>query len=188
LKKQDQNLPEFLKLNPKHKVPLLIVDGVPLSENIAIQLWIASNFPDANLMPRDRWQELEAISMLSWFASGFHPHLSRINSPGKFCDKAEAEESVIRIGKEFLIEQFKIAEARLSGRDYFFDHFTTVDAYFFWCVRRAQMLNVNLASFKSCQAHFITMNKRQSVQNVLSFEVDAKRRLANSESMQNCAP
>ncbi len=36
LKKGQQRSPEYLKLNPKHKVPLLVVDGRPLSENVAI--------------------------------------------------------------------------------------------------------------------------------------------------------
>jgi glutathione S-transferase len=40
--------PEFLRLNPKHKVPVLMIDGDPLTENIAIQIWIArqSDFAD----------------------------------------------------------------------------------------------------------------------------------------------
>ena len=36
---------EFLKVNPKHKVPVLVTDGEPLTENIAIQMWIARQFP-----------------------------------------------------------------------------------------------------------------------------------------------
>lgn len=30
--------PEFLALNPKHKVPVLVIDGEPLTENVAIQI------------------------------------------------------------------------------------------------------------------------------------------------------
>ena len=44
--------PEFLKLNPKHKVPVLVIDGEPLTENVAIQIWIARQFPQAKLLIR----------------------------------------------------------------------------------------------------------------------------------------
>jgi glutathione S-transferase len=44
-RKNQHNSPEYLKLNPKHKVPLLIVDGKILSESVAIQTWIALTFP-----------------------------------------------------------------------------------------------------------------------------------------------
>ena len=53
LRKGQQNSPEYLKLNPKHKVPLLVIDGQILSESTAIQVWIARNFPQAKLLPAD---------------------------------------------------------------------------------------------------------------------------------------
>src|SRR4051812_14418041 len=39
LRKGQQNAPEYLRLNPKHKVPVLVVDGRTLTENVAIQTW-----------------------------------------------------------------------------------------------------------------------------------------------------
>jgi glutathione S-transferase len=60
LRKGQQSSPDYLKLNPKHKVPVLMVDGQVLTENVAIQLWIARNFPEAKLLPTDPWQELKA--------------------------------------------------------------------------------------------------------------------------------
>ncbi|MEO0979632.1 MAG: glutathione S-transferase N-terminal domain-containing protein, partial [Pseudomonadota bacterium] len=47
-----QNSPEFLKLNPKGKVPTLLVDGVPLTENVAILSWLNAEYPEANLLPK----------------------------------------------------------------------------------------------------------------------------------------
>lgn len=178
LRKQAQKSPEYMRINPKHKVPLLIIDGKPLSENIAIQLWIARNFPNAHLVPTDPWLELQATSMLSWFASGIHPHLSRANTPRKFCDTDGSEGSVMRLAHDALIEQFGIAETMLTGKEFFFDHFTTADAYFFWCFRRAQMLEVDVAKFTACTNHFETMKLRPSVQKVLAFEAEVQSRLA----------
>jgi glutathione S-transferase len=55
---------EYLQVNPKHKVPVLVIDGAPLTENVAIQIWIARNFPLAKLLPAEPMQELRAISLL----------------------------------------------------------------------------------------------------------------------------
>src|SRR5271163_2184500 len=146
-RKAQHMTPEYLRLNSKHKVPVLVIDGAPLTENVAIQIWIARHFPAAKLLPADPWQELKAISLLAWCASGIHPFLSRINSPPKVCDAPNAEASVRRLAAEVLFENFKIAEDLLAGREYFFDHFTAPDAHFFWCMRRALQFELDLSGF-----------------------------------------
>jgi glutathione S-transferase len=161
---------DYLKLNPKHKVPLLIVDGKPLTENVAIQSFIARTFPQAKLLPADPWQELQAISIMSWCASGMHPFLSRINSPAKVCDLPGAEPSVRKLATDLLFESFTIADDMLKGRDWFFDHFTAADAHFFWAFRRAGQLNVDLSGFPNALTHSERMKQRPSVQKVLAYE------------------
>lgn len=169
-KRGQHNSPEYLKINPKHKVPLLLVDGNTLSENVAIQTWIARAFPGARLLPADPWLELQAISLLSWCSGGIHPYLTRINSPSRICDVAGAEESVRKLAAANLMELFKIADDRLSGRQFFFDHFTAPDAHFFWCQRRARQFELDLSDFKHCAAHFERMLQRPSVQKLLTYE------------------
>jgi glutathione S-transferase len=161
---------DYLKINPKHKVPLLVVDGQALSENTAIHLWMSRAFPQARLMPSDPWQEAKAISLMSWCASGIHPFLSRINSPSRVCDLPGSADSVVRFATETLHENFAIADDMLAGREYFFDHFTAPDAHFFWCLRRAQQLKVDTSAFANCMAHFARMNNRPSVQKLVAYE------------------
>lgn len=170
LRKDQHRSPDYLKLNPKHKVPLLIVDGHVLSESVAIQTWIARTFPQAQLLPADPWQELKAISLMSWFSSGIHPFLARINSPPRVCDTPSSADSVRKLASEQLYENFKIADDLLAGREFFFDHFTAPDAHFFWCLRRATQFELALAQFKNCMAHFERMTQRPSVQKLLAFE------------------
>ena len=150
---------EYLKINPKHKVPLLMVDGRILSESVAIQTWIARTFPQAKLLPADPWQELHAISLMSWCSGGIHPFLARINSPPKVCDVPGTEESVKQLAAANLMELFKIADDLLAGRDFFFDHFTAPDAHFFWCQRRARQFEIDLSGLKNCVAHFERMHQ-----------------------------
>ena len=170
LRKEQQRSADYLKLNPKHKVPLLVVDGKTLSENVAIQIWIARNFPKAKLLPADSWQELQAVSILSWCSSGIHPYLARINSPSKVCDLPDTGESVRKMAVGPLFENYKIADGILAGREYFFDHFTAADAHFFWCFRRGLQFNLDLSGFPNCSAHFERMTNRPSVQKLLSYE------------------
>jgi len=162
--------PEFLALNPKHKVPVLVIDGYPLTENVAIQIWIDRQFPRANLLPKEPMEQIKAISTMAWFASTVHPHLTPNIRPENYCDTPGSEEGVKRVARRLLAEDFAIAEARLAGREWFFDHFTTPDAYFFWCVRRAKSFKIDLAAFPNVLAHFDRVERRPSVQKVVAYE------------------
>ena len=107
-RKRQNFTPEYLKINPKHKVPALVVNGKILTENVAIHQWVHRNFPNAKILPADPWDELQAIALHSWCASGIHPYLSRINNPAKVCDTAGSSDSVVKVATEFLFENFKI--------------------------------------------------------------------------------
>jgi len=171
--KGQQNTPEYLRLNPKHKVPVLVIDGDPLTENVAIQIWIARNFPKAKLLPSDPAQEIKAISLMAWCASGIHPALTPNNSPQRYCDMPGSEDAVKRCAQKLLTEHFTVADSLLQGREWFFEHFTAVDAYFFWCFRRATQFKLDymdLSKYRNCTAHFERMKARASVQKLTAFE------------------
>jgi glutathione S-transferase len=171
---------EFLAINPKHKVPVLAIDGEPLTENVAIQIWIARQFPYAGLLPSRPRAEIEAISLMAWFSSTIHPHLTPNARPEDYCDLPGSEESVKRVANRMLFEDFAIAERLLAGREWFFDHFTAVDAYFFWCFRRALSFKLDLSSFENCAGHFERMQERPSVGKVIAYEKQVQEAFARS--------
>jgi glutathione S-transferase len=179
-RKNEHRLPTYLRLNPKHKVPLLMIDGEPLTESPAIQIWIARNFPQAKLLPSDPWQELKAISILSWCSSNIHPYLSRLNAPSKVCDVAGAEQGVVQAAKHLLFENYKIADDMLAEREFFFDHFTAADAHFFWCLRRGAQLRAEATEFPNCMAHFERIKKRPSVQKLFEYEKAVQAQFAKA--------
>lgn len=172
--------PEFLKLNPKHKVPVLVIDGEPLTENIAIQIWIAGSFPAARLLPADPKAAIRAISLMAWCCSGIHPHLTPNARPENYCDIPGSAESVKRVGNKLLFEDLALADQLLAGREWFCDHFTAVDAYFFWCFRRAMSFKLDVSAFKNCVAHFERMQQRASVQKVQAYEKEVQAAFARA--------
>lgn len=168
----DHVTPDYLELNPKHKVPVLVVGGEPLTENVAILQWIADHFESARLLPtgQDRYK---AISMMSWCASGIHPTLTPNVLPQKFCDLPGSEDAVRACARKTMHESFAIAETLLDGREWFFDHLTIPDIYFYWCFRRAKQFGIDLSMYQNCNAHFDRVSERPSVAKLLSFESEA---------------
>ncbi len=168
LAKKEQNSESYKALNPKQKVPYLIVDGKGLSENTAIQTWIASAYPDANLLPQDRFEQARAISYMNWFSSGMHPHITRHFRTAKFCDIKSAHEDIKAKAKAMFFEQMALVEQELDGRTWFFDHNTACDSYFFWVYDRALREDFDLSDFSGCTAHYEAMQKRPNVQKALA--------------------
>lgn len=168
--KREQMSADFLKINPKHKVPAIVIDGRTLTENVAIQTWIAQTFPAAKILPDDPWQRLEATSILSWCSGGIHPFLTRMNNPSKVCDAPDSEQSVKRLARELLFENYALADNMLAERKFFFEHFTAADAHFFWTFRRGKIFKLDLSQFTHCEAHFDRMLERNSVKKALTYE------------------
>ncbi len=163
---------KYLEINPKHRVPVLVIDGEPLTENIAIILWIDQNFPNANLLPKDSMQRGQAISILAWCASGIHPALTPNALPQRYCDLPNTAENVKQCAQKLLTEYFSIAENMLRKKTWFFDSFSFADIYFFWCFRRAKQFDIDLNHFINCQSHFENMLTREYTQELIRFEQD----------------
>lgn len=170
LRKKEHLLPDYVKINPKHKVPLLVVDGQTLSENAAMQMWLDARFPQAKILPHDHWQKAQAMSILSWCSAGIHPSISIINSPAKVCSVAGTEDNVSGHAREIVEKNFTLAEDMLQGREFFFNHFTAADAHFFWCFRRCGFFDMDLSRFENCNAHAERMRARPSVQKLLALD------------------
>lgn len=161
---------EYSQLNPKQKVPYLVVDGKGLSENVAIQWWIANTFPDANLLPSEKWDRMRAISLMGWFGSGIHPHITRHFKPEKFCETEDARENIKAKARKMLYEQLALVDRELNGRDWFFDHQTVCDNYFFWVFDRILREGFDLDEFAACTVHNNRMRELNSVQKVISHK------------------
>jgi glutathione S-transferase len=176
--KNKHNTPEYLSINPKAKVPALIVNGDPLTENVAIQLWIDRQFPEANLMPRDSMAYHKAIAVLSWCSSAIHPKLTQQARPERYCAMPHTSDDVRALGASAMLDLFALADQQLAGRQWFFEHFTCADAYFYWCFRRGVQFHSDALKFSHCVEHMNRMDQRPSVQKLLAFEAQVQAEFA----------
>ena len=74
LREQQQKRPEFLALNPKGRVPALVLDGGEvITENPAIISYVADTHPAAGLLaPPGELARARAQEWLAWCAAGVH--------------------------------------------------------------------------------------------------------------------
>ncbi|HEX6958455.1 MAG TPA: glutathione S-transferase N-terminal domain-containing protein [Ferrovibrio sp.] len=178
LKKGQQYTPEYLALNPKGKVPLLVIDGRPLTENVAILSWLNRTYPQAKLLPAgDPMREAEALSFIVWCTSGIHPVMSRFFGPQKFCDLPDSADNVKHLAAEATAKNFTLVEKMLAGKDWLFGDWSVADGYIFVFWRWAQALKLDTAAFPNYAAHAERMQQRPAVQRALEREKESQAAL-----------
>lgn len=69
-----QNLkqPEYVKINPKGRVPALVTEDGVLTETPAILMYIAATFPSAQLIPQTPWMIAKAQEFNSYLCATVH--------------------------------------------------------------------------------------------------------------------
>lgn len=174
--KGDHRSPEYLRLNPKGKVPLLVADGRPLTENVAILTYLARAFPQKRLLPftGEPFADAEVVSLLAWCSSGFHPLVNRFRMPQMSCDLPESFARIRALAGAGLAQNFAVAEERLAGRDWYLGEFSLVDAYLYWCWFRATGSGFDAAPFPRMAAHERRMLARPAVARALAREAEAE--------------
>jgi glutathione S-transferase len=93
LHKGEHRTPEYLALNPNGQVPVLMVDGRPLTQIVAISDYLDRTYPQAGLLPKEPWQRTQALSELAWMNSTPHTTATRFFFPERYAasDGARAE-------------------------------------------------------------------------------------------------
>jgi glutathione S-transferase len=106
----------YLKINSHGKVPALAVDGVILTENVAILSYLAKQFPQARLWPQGKIEEARCVSMMAWFASAVHPTFAHIIRPQRFANDTAAHASLKETACDAFWNQCKEINQLLDGK------------------------------------------------------------------------
>lgn len=117
IKAGEQRRPEYLALNPNGKVPTLTVDGAPMFEALAIQLWLGEQFGVARgLWPAAGTPErLQAMSWCTWAYVTFGTLIVRLQVATQG-DAALRDEAHAAAAREGLDQLLGLLDARLAGQ------------------------------------------------------------------------
>jgi len=97
LHKNENRTPEYLAMNPNGQVPVLVVDGKPLTQIVAICDYLDRHFPQAGLLPVESWARAQALSQLAWFNNTVHTSFTRWFRTGYFADSEGAQAEIKRL-------------------------------------------------------------------------------------------
>lgn len=146
----DQRKPDYLALNPKGRVPTLLVDGRALTEVTAILAYLDRRFPTVGLLPgHDPLLAGRAFELISYFASTLHVAFAQTSRPERYADDPEVKAALAEPGRLRFIHGLDLVEAAAASPDAWLvgETFTAVDAYALVIRRWAERLGVDLARY-----------------------------------------
>lgn len=130
LAKGEQRTENYLKINPRGKVPALSIDGKILIENTAILTYLARRFPEKKLLPADPAEEARCIATMCWFSSVVHPSYQRSHRPERFADGEAAQAAVRENGKKSFWANCQEIDSMIQPNEWVMGReFTAVDGY-----------------------------------------------------------
>jgi len=116
----DQKKPEYLALNPNGKVPLLVADGVPIFESLAILLYLGDRYGvEKGLFPSDTKERAEAYKWMAWGAVTLGEAATRLirNVADRF-PKEEQNPKAAESAKRDINSLLEILDKALEGKEY----------------------------------------------------------------------
>lgn len=166
----DQNRPDYLALNPKGTIPVLVRDdGTALTEFPAIAWWLARRYPKAKLLPEDIDGEARVLEAMDYAVGTIHMQgFARIFTTAHFTPNEADHEAVKQRGLEIVAKGYAILDGMLAGKEYVAGRFSIADAALFYVEFWGDKLKLELP--EHCRAHYQRLLARPAVQRVLREE------------------
>lgn len=168
--KNEQRGAEYLRINPKGRVPALATDRGILTETPAILFYIAQTHPAARLAPLDDPFALGRLqAFTSYLCSTVHVAHAHKMRGYRWADDAAAIAEMKRKVPQTVGECFALIEAEMFEGPYVMgEAFTIADPYLFTLATWLESDGVDPARFPKILAHRTRMSERPAVAKVLT--------------------
>lgn len=171
---EQQKSPEYLKINPKGRVPALVTDNGVLTETPAMLVYVAQRFPQARLAPMDDpffFAQIQSFN--SYLCSSVHvAHAHRMRGHRWVdADDKAAIAAMQRKVPESVGAGFELIErGMLKGPWVMGDQYTICDPYLFTLAQWLEKDGVDLTRIPRVIDHRRRMSERPSVKKAIAEE------------------
>jgi glutathione S-transferase len=118
--------PEFLKLNPAGKVPVLVDDDLVLTESVAILLYLAEKYPHKELLPTDIKQRSQFYRWLLFTATELEQPLWRIARHTSLYPEHLRLTAEVSLARQDFTDMVAVMEEHMQGRQFIVGNTVTI--------------------------------------------------------------
>jgi glutathione S-transferase len=172
-KTNQQQSPEYLKINPKGRVPALVTDNGVLTETPAILAYIAQTFPKAKLAPLDdAFAFAQAQSFNNYLCATVHvAHAHKLRGARWAAEESSFADMKHTVPKSMggcfeLIERHMLKGPWVMGEQY-----TVCDPYLYTIALWLEGDGVDLKALPKVADHVKRMSKRPAVEKVMGEQM-----------------
>lgn len=169
---QQQRSAQYLRINPKGRVPALVTERGVLTETPAILQYVAQTHPQAALAPLDDAFELARMNAFnSYLCSTVHvAHAHRMRG-SRWADDAAAQEAMKKKVPQSVGECFELIEREFFAGPWVLGaRYSVSDMYLFTLANWLEADGVDPARFPQVAAHRERMRADAVVQKVLAVQ------------------
>jgi glutathione S-transferase len=127
LRAQEQKTPDYLKLNPYGKVPVLADDDTVLYESCIINEYLEEKYPNPPLMPKEPGKKAKARILVDYGMAHFDAPYQKLRME-LMKDPKEQNQEIISGAKNELKKLLQRFEAEIGDEQYLVGDFSLVDA------------------------------------------------------------
>jgi glutathione S-transferase len=110
--------PEFLKINPAGKLPVLVDDDLVLTESVAIVLYLAEKYPEKGLLPADPTDRAQVNRWLLFAVTELEQPLWRISRHTNIYPEDKRLPADITLARQEFKEMAAVLEKHMKGRQF----------------------------------------------------------------------
>jgi glutathione S-transferase len=171
LESREHHGAEYLRVNPKGKVPALAVPEGVLTECVAIIEHLCDKHGDGTLLARPgTWQRAKTLEQVATLATEVHPLFNRFFHPADFSADKAVQDAVKEQGTRKMLEYFREQDAALTGPHWSGASLTVADIYFMVIARWGRWLKPAANEMKNIRPFYERMLARPAVARAFAAE------------------